>query len=64
MLCELCGEREATNLTKFEKGLPSHIGAKLEGMMNLCDECREKIRSKAYKFSTMDQLEKFFKKKR
>ncbi|MFX1298491.1 MAG: hypothetical protein ACFFD2_26995 [Promethearchaeota archaeon] len=63
MLCEWCKKREATNLTKFEKTLPSHIGAKLEATMNLCDECREKIRRKALKFSTVDQLEKFLKKK-
>jgi hypothetical protein len=61
MLCELCKKREATNLTKFEKTLPSHVGAKLEATMNLCDECREKIKAKAYKFSTVNQLDKFFK---
>jgi ribosome-binding protein aMBF1 (putative translation factor) len=62
ILCEWCGKREATNLTKFKKALPSHIGAKLEATMNLCDECRAKIKSKALKFSTTDQLDKFFEK--
>lgn len=53
MLCEWCKERNATNRTHFIKGLPSHMGAKLEATMNLCDECREKIKKQAKKFSTM-----------
>jgi hypothetical protein len=60
MLCEWCGKREATSRTQFKKALPSHIGAKLEATMNLCDECRAKIKAKALKFSTIDQLDKFF----
>jgi hypothetical protein len=59
MLCEWCKTREATNRTIFKKGVPSHIGAKLEATMNLCDECRAKIKTKALKFSTIDQLDKF-----
>ncbi len=64
MLCELCKVREATNLTKFKKGIPSHMGAKLEAQMNLCDECREKVKGKAIEFSTVDTLETFFEKKK
>ena len=59
MLCEWCKIREAKNRTTFKKGIPSHIGAKLEATMNLCDECRAKIKAKALKFSSMDQLDKF-----
>lgn len=61
MLCEWCGKREATSRTQFKKALPSHVGAKLEATMNLCDECRAKIKAKSLKFSTIEQLEKFFK---
>ena len=63
MLCELCNKREATNRAKFKKGLPSHIGAKLEATMNLCDACRDKIKEKSITFSSTNQLEKFFDKK-
>lgn len=60
MLCELCSKSEATNRTRFVKGIPSHIGAKLEATMNLCDECREKIKAKAIEFTSTNRLEKYF----
>lgn len=60
MLCEMCYKREATNRTRFIKGIPSHIGAKLEAMMNLCDECREKVKAKATVFTSTNHLEKYF----
>ncbi len=63
VLCELCKKREATKLTKFEKTIPSHIGARIEATMNLCDECGEKIKEKAHKFSTIQHIERFFPRK-
>ncbi|MHA1265347.1 MAG: hypothetical protein ACTSRS_08955 [Candidatus Helarchaeota archaeon] len=63
MRCELCHKREAITRMKFKKRIASHMGAKVEAILNVCEGCKEKIRAKAIKFSMISHLDQFFKDK-